>query len=258
MDWFEFREKLRFLDPFTYSDWLLKRLGVSENGPIRFVAEVVTAFLSAWVLYFVIGLLLGTAMPLVVVVSGSMEPVLYRGDVVILAGGNADSIRAQEISVGVPWKNRAFADVGEVRRYIDDNGEVSLLGVRIAGTDYRFDTSGDTVVYFSSFSRDPIIHRAALKVRAPDGVFLLTKGDANPTFDQDCGQIVLFRPQLACITAYPVSTEDVAGKLIVRIPLIGYVKLLVLDDVVELVKGCPASAVTGEYCAYLKGLYATT
>jgi signal peptidase len=54
----------------------------------REVAEFVVAIVAAWLVYNGLGLALGTSMPMVAVVSGSMEPNLHVGDLMI--------VRAQE------------------------------------------------------------------------------------------------------------------------------------------------------------------
>ncbi|MBS3061127.1 MAG: hypothetical protein J4215_00930 [Candidatus Diapherotrites archaeon] len=251
MDWVEFKERLKWLDPFTYSDLLVKRLGMDEVPMFRFFVEVVTAFLSAYVLYVALGFLLGTAMPIVIVVSGSMEPVLHRGDIVVLQGASASSVKAQEVAFNGALKNRGFEEFGKVRRVIDSEGNLAFYAVEISGKEIRFDLNGDTIVYFSEFSRIPVIHRAVLKIVTQNGTFILTKGDANPTFDQDCGRIVLGRPQFGCITPYGIDSKAVIGKQWFKIPVLGYVKLLIWDDVIELLAGCPRNvSVQGEYCAY--------
>ncbi len=50
----------------------------------RDVLEILIAFLIAWVFYQVLAFAAGTPMPIVSVVSESMEPVLHRGDLVFV------------------------------------------------------------------------------------------------------------------------------------------------------------------------------
>jgi len=254
MNWNSFKKNLQWLDPFFYSELLLKKMRASEISWIRFAVEAFTAFVSAWVLYAVIGFILQTSMPLVIVVSGSMEPLMHRGDVVLLQGVSENSLSAPVVPVPFPVSNSSFEQLGSVRQVLDERGRLVVYGVEVNNEEFSFDHSGDVVVYFSSFLREPVIHRAVLKITAPDGVFVLTKGDANPTFDQDCGRVVMGVPQRPCITAYPIPLQEVRGKMLYRVPLLGYVKLLLFDDILELVTGCPPSPVRGEYCAYLKGV----
>ena len=51
----------------------------------RDIIEIVLAVIAAWVLYQGLAFGLGTPLPIVSVVSNSMEPVLHRGDLLIVA-----------------------------------------------------------------------------------------------------------------------------------------------------------------------------
>src|SRR3989344_5080238 len=54
----------------------------------REIGEIAIAILVAVLVYYGLSFVLGTSMPIVSVVSGSMEPVLYRGDLIILVAPN--------------------------------------------------------------------------------------------------------------------------------------------------------------------------
>ncbi|MDO8627490.1 MAG: hypothetical protein Q7K42_03425, partial [Candidatus Diapherotrites archaeon] len=70
--------------------------------------------------------------------------------------------------------------------------------------------------------------------RAQDGIFLLTKGDSklNPLLDQD-----------SSITNFPIVQKDIQGRAVLvnnyplKIPLLGYVKLLLFDDLPKFLSG---------------------
>ncbi|MFH0955430.1 MAG: hypothetical protein V1777_04975 [Candidatus Micrarchaeota archaeon] len=238
--WKAARQKTRWIDPFTYSDLLLKKINPEDQWFIRFPVELVTALLSAFVLYSIIGFVLQTAMPLVIVVSGSMEPALHRGDVVVLQGvGN--SLKAQPVVVPFELADRAFAGFGSTSYFLNAQNRPELFAVKIADQNIRFDKTGDIVVYFSRFNGEPIIHRAVLLIRAKDGDFVLTKGDSvhNLTFDEDCGIVIAGVPQKPCITPFPVPVAQLQGKAVGWIPWIGYIKLILVDDSRELLAGCP-------------------
>lgn len=97
------REKLKWLDPFTYVDkFLMPKINPKNNEVIAWVIYLVSAFVFAFAIYTILGLLLGTNSPMVIVVSGSMEPTMYRGDVVVLHGVNPADIKAPEINTGLP------------------------------------------------------------------------------------------------------------------------------------------------------------
>ncbi len=111
-------------------------------------------------------------------------------------------------------------------------------------------TNGDIIVYHSPLRQQQIIHRVVAKISASDGVFLLTKGDnarTNKTLDADCGAIVqqyypgsdvsYIQPEKPCITPYPINASSIDGASLARIPWIGYVKLLLFDDIPKLLTG---------------------
>ena len=101
--------------------------------------------------------------------------------------------------------------------------------------------TGDTVVYTSTSLRslgEPVIHRVVAKVKVRDGYYLITKGDNNNVIDQECGTIVAGLPQYQCITLYPIPAQEIKGRAVFKIPLVGYMKLLVFDDLPALVFGC--------------------
>ncbi|MDP2974473.1 MAG: hypothetical protein Q8N60_05460, partial [Candidatus Diapherotrites archaeon] len=55
------------------------------------------AFVFAFVIFSAIGLLLGSSSPMVIVLSGSMEPLYHRGDVIILQGATAENLVGKEV-----------------------------------------------------------------------------------------------------------------------------------------------------------------
>ncbi len=255
--WKTLKEKLRWLkwiDPFTYSDLLLQKIDPDHEWQLRrWLIELATAFISAFLLYTIIGWVLGTAMPLVIVVSGSMEPILHRGDVVLLQGirGGSD-VKVQEATIDQNIAGKGFWDFGTVQYFPSQEGWLpdsnacvqqrnrGIYSVTIEGKEYRFRTDGDIVVYFSG--NEPIIHRAVLRIHAKDGDYFLTKGDSvcNPIFDQDCGRIIAGRPECGCIALYPIPVNQIQGKAVGWIQLLGYVKLLIIDDTLQFFRGgCP-------------------
>jgi len=141
---------------------------------------------------------LGVWQPLVVVESGSMEPHLYRGDVVI--------IQSPKMSNITTWKEgrstgyRSFGDFGDVILY------------------HKYGMDGT-----------PIIHRAMYYVEKGEPMWdggppaphagYITKGDnslTNPYYDQ--------QGSISYLT--PVRSEWVVGKAMMRIPKVGYITLL--------------------------------
>ncbi len=234
------REKLKWLDPFTYVDlYVMPVVNPAKDGRIELVVDMVFAFIFAFILYnYVLATLLGTSTPLVIVYSESMEPVLHRGDVVVLNGSK--EIIVDEVGVDFPLRGRpvlGFATpiMGE---YI---GRKRVAGIAIGDKNHLFDSSGPIVVYRSTLSGLDIIHRAVLRLKAPDGDFLITYGDnglTNSRFDEMCPpnpQCTADLSMCDCITEYPVAVQELKGNYLFHIPLVGYVKLLVFDDLPKLI-----------------------
>ncbi|MFX1375906.1 MAG: signal peptidase I [Promethearchaeota archaeon] len=105
------------------------------------------AFSGAFIIYFAMQIILNTKSPMVVVVSGSMEPNLHKGDLLFLKGKNAGSIKNGTIE--------------------GKEGDIIV-----------FDARGLWV----NAPSEPIVHRVIDKMY-DNGWFFLTKGDANPNPD---------------------------------------------------------------------------
>lgn len=118
----------------------------------------------AFVIYASLGYALSTDVPLTAVVSDSMEPNLYKGDMLLVYG-------TQEVGVG------------------------------------------DVIIYQNPLTNLPVVHRV---IEMENGEFI-TKGDNNPADDVTLG-----------ITDGPVSMGQVHGKSVLRIPLLGWVKIMFL------------------------------
>ena len=102
---------------------------------------------------------------------------------------------------------------GAVIRHIFIEG-IQPGGVEVNGVYFPARNENDVVVYEAQPAEyGLIIHRVLAKINASDGVFYLTKGDNNAAADQQSG-----------ISLVPESA--VKGRVIGRIPFIGYFKLL--------------------------------
>ena len=94
----------------------------------------------SYIAIIAIGIIL--AQHLNVVVSGSMEPVFYRGDVVVIEKTNFFGLQ-----------------------------EVNYNDLKV----------GDIIIYQATWFPEPVIHRIIMKATAPDGkAYFITKGDNNP------------------------------------------------------------------------------
>lgn len=266
--WEWVKEKTRWINPFTYSNLLLKKINPDNHWIIQFPVELLTLCLSLLIFYLLISLVLGTPTSVLIILSESMSPTLHRGDLVLLQGiRSADDVTVQEVSINQNLDGLAFWDFGTVNYYPDASAPPpdtqlceqrkgqGTYSIKINGEEKRFNTEGDIVVYFSNFpgrQSEPIIHRAVLKIRANDGDYFLTKGDSmyNPFFDEDCGRVVLGKPDCSCISLYPIKTREIQGKAIGSIPLIGYVKLILVDDLGQFLRGCPKTSECPTGCCF--------
>jgi len=232
------REKLKWIDPFTYIDlYVLPLVNPGKKEWISMVVYVISAFIFAFVIFNGLGFLLGTSSPMVIVVSSSMEQVLFRGDVVFLVGASGSQINAKEVSV-----DRALVDSLSVESYattyctLNSSNEEKLCRtfkkacpanydttsiVFENGDVIPVDTTGDIIVYNSNTLNEPIIHRVVTKINARDGVYLLTKGDnvCNSKIDQEAG-----------ISHGAIIAEEIEGKALFWIPKVGCLKLWIFDD----------------------------
>ncbi len=247
---------LKWLDPFTYLEIILRKFHPKKENPsmldegIDFAVYVVSALIFAFLLYSFFGFVLHTNSPMVIVSSASMVPEMYRGDIIVLYGSN--DIKSQEITVNQEIGNKLYSEYGTtfpvpVQKYIDpSSGKIYFEFVEsqyleIENQKIPLSKEGDVIVYFSPYSNKDIIHRAALKINAPDGTFYLTKGDANPTIDQECVSEVINGKQIyiACITENAIPPSSIKGKAIFRIPLLGCAKLWVFDNIPLILSGKP-------------------
>lgn len=182
------------------------------------IANVVLAFvLIKFVVYPVLGFLLGTGYPVVAVVSSSMEH-----------DGDFEQWWAREQCVDAKTSQRVangelYAEFGISRDDFNgyafkngfNKGDVMILkspdGLGI----------GDVLVFWADGREEPIIHRI-VQVKEAGGVKTFrTKGDNN------------------CASAgfeHNIGRERMIGKAVLRIPLLGWIKI-VFVELVRLVVG---------------------
>ena len=212
---------LEKLDPFYWFDrFWFSQIGKPEGlgeKIVYHIAEMLYAVLVAYSLYVFLGVVLTTSKPAVIVASQSMEPTLWPGDIALVQGVPPDSVRAPVVDVNVPLRGKPLSStpVQIVRKGRE------IIGFNVDGNFIPLDATGDILVYYNDVYNLDIVHRAVLKILAPDGVFFITKGDnwsTNPTVDQDCDTGT-------CIYLYPVPSDNVYGRVLFAIPRIGILKL---------------------------------
>lgn len=232
---------LKWFDPFTYVDLFLeKTIGKQEgfwNNVIYWACYIVTAFISALLLYKIIGLFLGVAEPLAIVVSSSMVPNLHIGDVVIFT--KPTNLKVAEVEIDRSIRYKDVSEFAEINYHINQHGLEEVKSITINDKTFIVEDAitnkNSVVVYKSNVNGKDIIHRAILKIKARDGTFIITKGDNHKTnlyIDQDCdiiredNQIIAQKP---CLNLYPIRIEDISRKKIGKIPYIGYIKLVLFQ-----------------------------
>jgi signal peptidase I len=98
--------------------------------------------------------------------------------------------------------------------------------------------SQDTIVFESPkdqlYSRTgDIIHRAFVAIKTDEGkIYYLSKGDNNPVFDMQTYSYSLEMGN------GPVAKEQLKGKVILRIPLLGYFKIFITPQLWGTPEGC--------------------
>ena len=171
------------------------------------LAWALAAALFAWIF---LTLALGTPSPIDVVTSCSMRPVLERGDLVFLAGGETrtPSVDYGGQKLSVVKKPCTIEEKGGERQ--DLCTEAVIVGNRTIG----FDRGNDIIVYEPEPRiTDLIIHRSFAKLVGGDGkARYITRGDNNKYADQEAGLAM-------------VPQERVHGRVVLRVPFAGYLKL---------------------------------
>ncbi|MFH1447327.1 MAG: hypothetical protein ABIG39_00545 [Candidatus Micrarchaeota archaeon] len=240
-------------------------IGISEHGFKRELFELVAAIATAFAIWFGLGLALSTPAPLNAIVSCSMLPNLERGDLVILHGSEPngidipiDEFNFNEISAYIEGEGTFQTNVSLMtycgyfpsstpckalqktpEKVTENYGPLGfrygwctisragvesqvqcVRSVNVKGVDYQVKPIGDTIVYttiptdgFSGqYSSKEIIHRVFLKVHSGGRTYYITKGDNNDRFDIQYENT-------------PAVRERTSGKVILRVPYLGYFKL---------------------------------
>lgn len=246
----EIRKKLKWLDPFTYVDlYLMPKVNPGKSETISWIVYLLSAFVFAFLIYTALGFVLGTESPMMIVVSSSMEPLYHRGDVIILQGTSSENIQAQEVALNdSSLKQAPFSSFASA---IYSSKGIESIEFN-SGQTIPITQEGSIVVYQSTHLYESIVHRAVAKISAKDGLFLLTKGDSvnNTTIDQDCGVVYAGHAEKPCIELYPIPIEELQGKSVLWIPLIGCAKLWLLDDLTSLIRTgeLPKEIMPGNIC----------
>ena len=196
-------------------DGLLGRFLHADDGPLLFLRELLSSV--AFVVF--VGLVLfgasGLWPPLVAVESGSMQPNMVRGDLVLLTDPGRFPPAATHGDTGVVTYETAESDGYE-----------------------SFDSYGSVVVYQTPSHSSPIIHRARFWVEAGENWY----DEANPRYvaADDCEELLncpapnagfvtkgdnTVRYDRASGLAPPVKPTQIDGVARARIPALGCLRL---------------------------------
>lgn len=199
-----------------------------EDSVASWVVSIVLAFVVIkYLLYPLLGLLLGTSFPVVAVVSDSMEH-----------NRPFDGWwqEHEDIYLGHNITKQDFRQFPMPSGF--NKGDIILL----IGTDPAKIDRGDIIVFWGGQAY-PIIHRVIGVDMDEDGRFFQTKGDNN------LGQIV--RPPFLDERHVPVerpcesepdgTCDVVLGRAVLRIPYLGWVKILFVELLTNL--GVPVAAI---------------
>lgn len=173
-----------------------------EDSLASWIVNIIIAFiLIKFIVYPGLGFALGTTHPVVAVVSSSME---HDGSFEEWWNSNADC--GYECTQGQLYESYSITKE-EFKEYVFKNGfNKGDIMVLVKPKDVEV---GDVVVFWSG-KKDPIIHRI---VFIENGLYQ-TKGDHN-----------VKSISTLQLNEYDIKEEDLVGKALFRIPLLGYVKI---------------------------------
>ncbi|HIH18238.1 MAG TPA: signal peptidase I [Nanoarchaeota archaeon] len=172
----------------------------NSNSILSWVVSFLLAFLIVrFIFYPVIGLLLGSSIPLVVIESGSMEHFASFDKWYEAQQEDYAKIGITEEQVQ-KWNFRSGLNKGDI--------------AIIKGRDFSKIKVGDVIVFRPPEQKKAIIHRV-VEVNAQQG-YIATKGDAN------IGQLSVERK---------IRPEQLEGIAVLRIPFIGWIKLALVQGI---------------------------
>jgi signal peptidase I len=228
-------------------------VGATTHGLKDELIELVKAVAVALVIWYGIMFILNTSSPISGIVSCSLLPSYERGDMIILRGVSMGEINAPTVELTpdefaqiYQKTNPSCGTIGPITYdCVESCPRVSFPGGKPAAPSAKcvrsltFNTtaagnftinenlSDDVIVYAPSvngrYASGDIIHRVFAKLKVGDKYFMLTKGDNNDFMDASVFDII--------------RQEDVKGRVLFRIPILGYLKLFISGYFAEPV-GC--------------------
>ncbi|MBS3113997.1 signal peptidase I [Candidatus Woesearchaeota archaeon] len=177
-----------------------------DNSIWSWVVNILVAFvLIKFIVYPGLGLALQTSHPVVAVVSESMEH------------NNGFDNWWQKSS---NWYINNSVNKGDFDKFPLKNGFNKGDIMVLKGKKPENIEIGDVVVFWSA-KKDPIIHRVVKKWQDNNIYYFQTKGDNYKTNPMSI--------KSAFLDETKISEESIVGNAVLRIPLLGYVKILFVE-----------------------------
>jgi len=194
----------------------------NDDSLLSWLLNIVVAFvLIKFIVFPTLGFILNTPYPVVAVVSGSMD---HRSQDGVVCGKQVSDYDGNYENF---WKlcGKWYEENDITKEKFEDfpfkNGFSKGNVIVLFGEDPAEIEVGDVIV-FQRKSPVPIIHRVVHKWEKDGEWHFKTKGDHN--------QDVFY-----AIGEQEIPEEDVAGKAVLRVPFVGYVKI-VFVELIELVR----------------------
>lgn len=181
-----------------------------DDSALSWIANIILAFIIIkFIIYPLLALAFGTNLPIVAVVSSSME---HDGSFDDWWSSQAICDNLQVCSQG-SWYATKNISRDDFSNYKLKNGFNKGDLIVLFGVDENKIKEGDIIVYSSEAKSIPIIHRV-INIRNGTELIFETKGDNNPY------QITSYG-----LDETNISYEQVIGKASAKIPFLGYVKI---------------------------------
>ncbi len=174
------------------------------------IVNFVLAFiLIKFIVYPGLGALLGTAYPVVAVVSGSMEH-----DNSFAKWWSSEAQCTATFCTQEQWYLLKNITEEDFHSFLFSNGFNKGDIMVLRGIKPQNIKIGDVIVFVNGQSSDPIIHRVVAITSTDFGYIFQTKGDHNA----DSGNIDI-----------EIQGNAIIGKAVFRIPLLGWVKIVAVS-----------------------------
>ena len=218
--------------------------GAGEHGWKEELIGIAKAAGIAIIFWIALILLMESSTPISGIVSCSMLPRYDRGDMILLHGiknfseVNAPTIEMtqnefaeiygkQNVACGMMGNsNLEYLCSHDLCQRLARNGtylekeNLCAIGLQYKNQTILENYSNDVIVYAphpygynASISGMDIIHRVFAKIKVDDKYYFVTKGDNNQVFDSYWFSII--------------PEQDVKGRVVFRIPFLGYFKLFI-------------------------------